>query len=548
MGTHELIRAAVRSAAVVFSFHAAVAVAQSNMLDYTFGDSGSVRNTISGSGGFNDRAYGVVIQPDGKIVAAGLSGTNGPHTEFAVARYDSDGSLDATFGTNGSTRIPISGSNGTDDEGYAVALQPDGKILVGGYAFMSSSAGVYFAVARFNTDGTLDGSFGNGGTATIPIGSNGLSEAYSIALQKDGKIVLGGYCESPPLNFTFAVARFDANGAIDGTFGGNGSVRTSMPNNRAFGYAVAIQEDGKIVLGGENGYQFAMVRYQSNGVVDSSFGTHGIVATTLSGSNGSNDLALAIAIQQDGRIVLAGRGDDTLSRFGLAVARYTIDGTPDSTFASTGSVITFINGGGLASAFGRSLGIQPDGKIVVVGSSSDTANHAEFAVARYDTDGTLDNSFGDGGTTRNPIKGGTGYIDGASSVALQKDGKLVVAGTSQDSSYNTVFALARYLSQNPAVAVKEEKAAVPGIFRLYQNYPNPFNPTTAIRYQLPAAGLVRLTVYNILGQEVMVLVNERKPAGTYEVNFDASGLSSGVYFTRLQAGSFSDTKKLLLIR
>ncbi len=532
---------------------APVLVAQTTMLDYTFADSGTVRSYVSGSGEFNDRASAVAIQPDGKIVVIGTSGAIGPHTEFAVARYDTDGTFDAGFGTNGSVRFPINGSNGTDDEAYGVALQPDGKIIVAGFAFISSTTGVEFAVARLNPNGTLDNSFGGGsGTSLAGIGSSGgLAEAYSVALQEDGKIVLGGYCESPPLNITFALARFDSSGVVDGSFGNSGTVRTSLSTSRAYGYSVALQPDGKILLAGTDGSLFALARYQSGGSVDSAFGTNGITLNAITGSNGNNDNAYGVAVQKDGRIVLAGRAADSVFHFGFALARYNANGTLDSTFAHSGTSMTFIYGDGLRNGFARGLVLQPDGRIVMVGTSYDTSGHGEFAVARFDTNGTLDNSFGTKGTTRNPIIGGTGFADGAASAAIQSNGKIVAVGSSMDQSNNTAFAAARYLGHNNAVAVAEPPKLVPARFELFQNYPNPFNPSTRIGYRVEGIGdrvWVTLKVYDVLGRGVATLVNERKAPGSYEVRFDATLLASGVYFYKLTAGNFVQTRKMLVMK
>ena len=539
----------ISEAALATLICASSAAAQTTMLDYSFADSGTVRTAINGGGGFGDRAFSVAIQNDGKIVAAGYSTANGPHSEFAVARYDSNGTLDSTFGDHGTVRNAIPAGNGSDDEGRSVALQPDGKILVAGFSFISSGAGVDFAVARYNSNGALDASFGGGtGTATAALGTSGLSEAYSLALQKDGKIVLGGYCESPPLTITFALARFTADGSLDAAFGTGGTVRTPIPGARAYAYSVAIQSDGKIVLAGNNGSQFLVVRYDTNGVVDSTFGTNGIAAITIAGSNGHNDNAYSVAIQSDGRIIIAGRGADTLSRFGFAVARLETDGTPDNSFGAGGSEFVFINGGGLANCFAQAGSIQPDGKIVLVGSSYDTLGHGEFALARLDTDGTADNSFGTNGTTRNPIIGGTGFADQGFALAVQPDGRIVAAGSSMDQSNNTLFAVARYLPHNGPVNVTQEKTDIPGRYSLLQNYPNPFNPTTVISYQLPVASYVELKVYDILGREVAALVNERENAGVHKVKFDAAGLSSGVYFYRIRSGEFVQAKRLVVLR
>ena len=188
----------------------------------------------------------------------------------------------------------------------------------------------------------------------------------------------------------------------------------------------------------------------------------------------------------------------------------------------------------------------------MAGTSYDASGNAAFAVMRFDTSGNPDDTFGTHGTTRNFIAGGSGMKDQGSSVALQGDGKIVAAGSSDGPPDHPglVFAVARYLKENPPVAVRSSASPVPASYSLSQNYPNPFNPTTTIEYSIPVGtyGHTSLRVYDILGREVSVLVNEREAAGTYTLQFDGSGLSSGVYFYQLIAGTHVESRKMVLMK
>ncbi|MDB2644240.1 delta-60 repeat domain-containing protein [Luminiphilus sp.] len=339
-----------------------------------------------------------------------------------------DGDLDTTFGTGGKVTTDI----GSDDAASSVALQSDGKIVAAGYSFIASSYD--FALVRYDADGTPDTSFGTGGQVTTEVGS-GNDRAFSVAIDSDGKIVVAGYSRGST-DDDFALVRYDADGTPDTTFDGDGKVTTEVGSGNDRAFSVAIDSDGKIVVAGysrndSNDYDFALVRYDANGSLDTSFGTGGKVTTAISSGN---DYARSVVIQSDGKIVAAGYSDNTGGFYDFALVRYDADGDLDTTFDGDGKVTTAI-GSGYDVAY--SVAIQSDDKIVAAGSSS-----GDFALVRYDSDGTLDTSFNSGVKVTTPIGGNT---DRAYSVAIQADGKIVVGGNSYgDGDINADFALARY--------------------------------------------------------------------------------------------------------
>ncbi len=376
-----------------------------------------------------DVGYSVAVQPDGKIVVSG-SGSNGSGTNFALVRYNADGSLDSTFGTGGKVTTPIGTSSAT---GYSVAVQPDGKIVVSGSG--SNGSGTNFALVRYNADGSLDSTFGTGGKVTTPIGTSSAT-GYSVAVQPDGKIVVSG-TSSDGAHDDFALVRYDADGSLDSTFGTGGKVTTPIGTSNDEGRSVAVQPDGKIVVSGYsyNGLDldFALVRYNANGSLDSTFGTGGKVTTPI-GTYG--DLGYSVAVQPDGKIVVSG-GSVIGSNVDFALVRYNADGSLDSTFGTGGKVTTPIIG--TSEDYGYSVAVQPDGKIVVSGYSSNGSDY-DFALVRYNADGSLDSTFGTGGKVTTPIGTST---DVSYSVAVQPDGNIVVSGYSQNGS-DVDFALVRY--------------------------------------------------------------------------------------------------------
>jgi uncharacterized delta-60 repeat protein len=396
-------------------------------LDPGFGTNGKV---ITDLGSDDDLAFGAALQSDGKIVAVGEF-NNGSSFDFAMVRYNPNGSLDNSFGTAGKV---ITSLGAGSDEAFSVAIQPlDGKIVVAGSSF-SSITGYDFAVVRYNTTGTKDATFGTNGVATTNIG-NDHDAARSVAIQADGRIVTAGS--------DFTLVRYKPNGNPDPNFGTNGIVRTNMGSGSA--YSVAIQQDGKIVAVGAvsntTDYDFAVLRFNLNGSPDLSFSTDGKVIKDL---RGGNDIANSV-VQANGKILVAGVADIGLSPgsprvsvYDFALARYNLDGTPDLTFDSDGIVITAVSSG---SDGAHSVAIQANEKIVATGSSPSYNGSVEFTTLRYLSNGSLDNSFNvDGIVTTN--FGTSPASDFGNSIAIQQDQKIVVAGVSTGSLSD--MAIARY--------------------------------------------------------------------------------------------------------
>jgi uncharacterized delta-60 repeat protein len=534
-------------------------------------------------------ANAAVVQPDGKIILGGYY-SNGDETDydFAMVRYNPDGSLDKNFGQNGKvmTEVGI-----PDDNAYATAIQSDGKILVGGACNIENSFN--FALVRYKTDGSLDSSFGeNANGVVITHVGNSNSHISSIAIQSDGKIV-GAGAYSRGNNYNFALVRYNTNGTLDQTFGNDG-IDTVQVGNLSEARSVIIQSDGKILAGGYcfsgNLKIFTLVLYSPNGNLDNTFGKNGIDTIRI----GSIGLTASSLTQTDGKILAAGSFNNLGTTPPFVIVRCYSDGNPDSTFGTNGLDTISIGTGHYSTA--NSLALQNDGKIVAAGYCY-TGTHQEITVVRFNPDGSLDKTFGSSGIDTvenqaepftiaiqkdNKILVGSYYYsfvlarfnqnggldntfgtngiatthittnsnDYLRSIALQSDGKVVAAGYSEssDNSGTAVFSLVRYSGSYVTDINKQKISAVPSSFKLEQNYPNPFNPTTVISWQLPVSSRVVLKVYDVLGREVSTLVNKEEPAGTHKVVFNASTLSSGVYFYSLTVGGFHEVKKLVLLK
>jgi len=384
-------------------------------LDTSFSGDGM---QVTDIGNLNGQATGVALQADGKIVAVGGAGTGGTESDFALARYNPDGSLDASFSGDGKQTMEFGDSSGAG----GVAIQGDGKIVAVG--FVDTGFTVNFALARYNPDGSLDTSFSGNGKQQTGFGASDRTNA--VALQGDGKIVAAGRTKGGGAA-EFALARYNPNGSLDASFSGDGKQTTLVFGDAARG--VALQADGKIVAVGGGGADFALARYNPNGSLDTSFSGDGKQTTDF---GGDHDQAAAVALQGDGKIVAVGGALGTGGQ-DFALARYNPDGSLDSSFSGDGKQTTDFFG---ESDEATAVALQGDGKIVAVGGALGTAGQ-DFALARYNPDGSLDPSFSGEGKQTTNFGGGD---DTAAAVALQGDGKIVAVGGAGTGD----FALARY--------------------------------------------------------------------------------------------------------
>ena len=398
-------------------------------LDNTFDGDGKQTTSLISADHFANTA---AIQKDGKIVVQGNS-WNGSDYDFSIVRYNQDGSLDETFNGNGK-EITNFGTSG--DNANSVTIQSDGKIIETGSAFNGKN--YQLAIVRYNTDGSLDNTLSEDGKLV-----EGLNQGYTIytssGVQLDGKVIAAGYTWNGS-NYDFMIVRYNTNGSLDGTFSSDGKQSTDFASGNDFGNSVSIQGDGKIVVAGytDNGSSsyFALARYNTDGSPDSTFSNDGMQTTNF---KFYAEIGNSAAIQSDGKIVMAGYvfTGSNYDSVDFAVARYNTDGSLDNTFSNDGLQLTDLN---LSNDFGSSVIVQPDGKIVVAGRTSDNIKNS-FALVRYNSDGTLDNTFSDDGKQVSDF--GTADYFGESA-AIQPDGKIVVAGYTQIENVGSSFAVARY--------------------------------------------------------------------------------------------------------
>jgi uncharacterized delta-60 repeat protein len=381
-------------------------------LDTSFGTDGKVLTGI----GLNSEAKAIVIQDNGKIIVGGSSSDSSFNQTLAVARYNSDGTLDTTFDNDGI----VTGT--TFDCAFSIAIQSDGKIVAQSFS----------DVIRYNSNGSVDSSFGNNGR--VAVGQYSIYKTRSLALQTDGKILATGYAQGG-----LSLFRFNTDGIADVSFAGDGSMLLQS------GYliqsnAITTQFDGKIVIAGAAANGVNVFRVNSNGSVDSSFGTNGVVTSYSDWVE-----IVSLIIQPDSKIVTTQSYRFDVPDRNFSVNRYNPDGSFDTSFGTDGKVIT-----GEFTGFSNlsAVAVQPDGKIVAVGSTTISTYPSykfDFAVARYNANGTLDTSFDQDGKIRTAV-GNIGF-DRAYAVAVQSDGKIVVAGSTEYRNNNNLaggFAIVRY--------------------------------------------------------------------------------------------------------
>ncbi|HEX5008806.1 MAG TPA: delta-60 repeat domain-containing protein [Planctomycetota bacterium] len=433
-------------------------------LDPSFGVGGKLMLDFNGS---TDIAEDVAVQPDGKLVVVGLTYVDNDFSneDFAVLRLMPDGTPDPSFGVNGRVTTDFPGLAAVAS---AVVVQPDGKLVVAGGAFPLFTFLGDFELVRYNPDGSLDTSFGVGGIVTTSFPGQG-SYAFDVALQPDGKIVAAGtdyvnFSSQQSSNTDFALARYLADGTPDPSFGVGGKVTTDFQLGNDDVHAVLVQPDGKLVAVGAaidivKFLDFAAARYLPDGTLDGSFGTGGKTQVDFGtfGTDVDHDEALAAALQPDGKIVAAGF---TIFDLGIAeqfaLVRWNSDGTLDSSFSDDGmQQIDF--GSFLQDAW--DVEIQANGKIVATGFADTESSDSDFLLARCNPDGSLDTTFSGDGKVRTSFGALNG---GAHASALQPDGRIVAAGF--QAAGTVEFALSRYIGDPQAWVDKDGAlAGTPGL-------------------------------------------------------------------------------------
>ena len=481
-------------------------------LDSTFGINGKVSTVVgTGTGLFFAIPNTVLMQPDGKILVSGFGDNFVTNADFAVVRYNTDGSLDSAFGTAGIVMTNLVWF----DTQTAMVLQPDGKIVVAGFGQFSGPQSL--AMARYLTDGTIDSTFGTAGI--VILAAPGFNyNINKIALQSDGKIVVSG-SNGSGLASSCMILRFTASGSLDNSFDSDGVVTFQLTGGLNVATAVAIQPDNKIVITGYGDNDLFISRINTDGSFDSLFGNSGSILLT-------SGKGMHIFLQPDNKIVVSGKKDGSCS-----LIRLNIDGTLDSSFANGGIMTS--TAPALTNTFYQTAQ-QTDGKFISVATYFGIGGNRDFLVASHNSDGSVDSTFGNNGYVTTDF---VGEFDEPRSLVIQQDGKIIVAGFNENaSSYN--FGLVRYHSSFSVGIPAIQDFSYPwsiypnpsqGIFTLEVSNNSVFNPKT-------------IELFNVYGQKIF-----HSTISTDKSVWNFSDLAKGIYLMQItDPKKNSSTKKIVI--
>lgn len=492
---------------IVMLFACSIIKAQDGTPDNSFGTSGIATTQFSNA---SSDAYAIGRQLDGKIVIAGISAFGG--TNICVARFNTNGTLDNTFGSNGQFKYNYGSASGIS----ALAIQTDGKIVLGGASAVDKAM-----LVRLTANGQLDNTFGTGGIAEF---QDGFSRVLDLRVIAGGKILGMGKAVNASNKPVFGVFRRNADGSKDSAFGTSGYLLADAGDN-VTPTKMALQPDGKILVTGttflnSTKYDMVITRFTANGAWDTSFGTGGKTITAFSTGNAyeqGNDLL----VQPDGKIVIAGRNSNNNVNSFL-ICRYKADGTVDTGFGTNGITVTPVASGSNDEI--KSVTLMADGKIVVCGNSVTTAR--KIALARYKADGKIDNTFGTNGIVTTTIANGSS----AEEVLIQPDGKIVIGGWSQGSNGLRSFVVARYNNTGTSGLPIVQAASIGA-----KVFPNPIaNGTATLTYQLTESQTVATRLLSVEGRHIASFFNEKQTAGEQNQTLEIPvGLPTGLYFLQI---------------
>ena len=498
-------------------------------LDSTFNGTGIIQSNNLMHDIYND----VRVQDDQKIVASGVSLNTSYTGVVVVDRWMQDGSADTSFGTNGRVVIPV----GNDSYGYDSYIRADGKIIVAGIAY-GHLGGFAVMLLQLNTNGTLDSTFGfNGVSLTDLTVYDDLASA--MAVQQDGKILISGtYTDSLAQNVPM-VMRFTETGQRDSTFGINGVSEIPVIGGDNELTSISVMPDGRIIAAGhyETAFTFfdvLLIRLHEDGSRDSSFGTNGVVIQSLTA--GIED-CFGMQLAANGKIVITGFSTLPDFSFDMLLMQFDSTGVLDPSFGTNGAV-TFNHG---TNDIGLDLEIQPNNKILVGGTSGGSwADDRDFLLMRYNQDGTPDLAFGDSGIVYTQIDSS---FDEANAMALQEDGKIVLAGKANDGATQLDFAITRY-TNDLFVSVNELNTENTAFI-----YPNPaeLNSTVTIRFDSKSKETLQVEWLSIDGR--MFLTNQpvEVDPGTNELHIPVPAIAGhGLYFVRFQGAKNNFIQRVVI--
>ncbi len=502
---------------------------QAGTFDESFGLHGK---TLLGFEGFSSRSYDVAVQADSKILLGGAIYKD-PTGQAALVRLLPDGTPDSTFGTHG--KVVTFMGNGVYVFTAEVLVQPDGRIILVGV--VSAAASNKLFMLRFNPDGTPDNTFGTNGKMVTTNADGSIANVAHAVLQPDGKIVVSGSIDNGASGQDVIVLRVLASGKLDNTFDLDGKAVTNLGSVNDVGRALALQPDGRIVVAGwKDVEQFSsksdlvLLRYLPDGSLDESFGDLGIVIASFSEVQ---DHAHDVLVLPDGDILMTGFFQVPVGNYDFTLVKYHPDGTPDTNFGNGG-----LRQYDLGSQYDTSLrlGRQTDGKIVLVGSTDydATLGYPPLAVLRLNPDFSPDSTFGVNGVLKNgagSVIGDAGY---ASGLAFQPDGKiLIVCDEASDSTGRFHFCALRISTRIDVGVLDFSDLKITA-----RVYPNPVQAEATLQYTLERDEHLTVTLHDLNGRLLHTCLNNapRKTGEHRETVAIPASLPAGAYVLSIGNG------------
>ncbi|MBK6485167.1 MAG: T9SS type A sorting domain-containing protein [Chitinophagales bacterium] len=491
-------------------------------LDSTFATNGL--QTLKPSSGF-DNAYSVHILPDGKMLIGGASQVTGSSNwDVIVYRLNTDGGIDSTFGING---YAYSNYQGYSQYVRTMKVLSDGKLLfVGGIEDDNFQVDVF--ATRLNEDGTPDLSFGDNGTVVIPVGS-GEDICMAVVEQLDSKLILAGKSNVPGFIYTNSIViRMNSDGTLDNDYGTNGIVTLDAGYDYESAEDMMLLDDGSLLVSGyvgSNHYDILTFKLTDTGAPDVTFGSNG---TAIFNLNNGDDMAYAILRSPfDNRILIGGRVGDGSTKTDFLVMAITESGLLDSTFGNNGraSIHIKVNDAGL------DLAVQANGRIVLGGTSGAGFATNDFAICRFNDDGSIDSTFGTNGATLSEV---SSFFSDIEDIALQADGKIVAAGIA--ANFNNDMGIVRYKGDDIATSTDD---AMTSAVAAFSAFPNPSAGLFMIQWNAPMkyTGPATLQLINLQGQAVYEKAYSLHGGmPVIEVNAADKIYASGVYLLKITAG------------
>lgn len=532
---HEGSRVFALALIILVAFTSSLPVlAQNGVLDHTFGTEGMVTNLLPGG------ASDVAVQSDGTIIIAGWAAEPGAQdlvTDILLAGVRPDGTLDAGFGTDGSTLTHVM----RGDEATRLVILPDDRILVAGLTGLTGMPDPLerplAMLARYTPGGVLDPSFGDSGSIILDVealfGPGAMHRVTDLAVDPAGLIYVAGSVHGNPnledaLSVALLLARFLPDGTPDSSFGQDGVVLIDVPNDANAVLYVRPAQDGIVAAGGfasEGQNRLALLRFDLEGNPDPDFGTGDAQPVPF---DGVSLRPVGLVDLPDGKILVAGTVE-TLADRGVGVARFLEDGSLDASFAGDGvALVPIMNrslaGGTVTDLYVNEVLFMADEPGTVLIGGSVEMSGLDFFLTRIDGNGEPDPNFGAGGIVTTDLDG----FDMLTGLAVQPDGRVVAVGAQNLQVVNVE--MARYLVKTRTDTERQEE--LPAGFVLSEAYPNPFNPSTRFTLTLDAVQPVRIDVLDVLGRQVYTVYEGTLPAGEHAFSIEAGGWTSGTYFIR----------------